>query len=128
MNISKKSQYGLRAMIFLAKNYKKNELLALKEISKAEVIPFEFLSKIFWQLEKAKLIKSKKGIGGGYVLAKNPQKITVKDIVEILEDTVPVNCALCNKKSKCISKNVWAKVNASINKALKSIKLSNLIK
>jgi len=128
MQVSKKSQYGMRAMILLAKNYKSKELLSLKEIAKRELIPFDFLEKIVSQLEKAKLVKGKKGAGGGYVLAKAPQKITAKDIVDVLEDTMPVNCTLCKKKNKCASKSVWAKVDLALIKALKSVKLSSLIK
>jgi len=128
MNISKKSQYGMRAMVLLAKNYKSKQILSLREIAKRELIPFDFLEKIVSQLEKAKLVKGKKGAGGGYILAKTPQKITAKDIVDVLEDTMPVNCALCGKKNKCASKSVWAKVDLALSKALKSVKLSSLIK
>jgi len=128
MNISKKSQYGMRAMVLLARNYKSKKLINLKEISQREFIPFEFLGKIVSQLEKSKLVKGKSGVGGGYILAKAPQKITAKDIVEVLEDTMPVNCTLCGKKNKCASKSVWGKVDLAISKALKSVKLSSLIK
>lgn len=118
----------MRAMVLLAKNYKSKQLLNLKEISKKEMIPFEFLGKVFSELEKAGLVKGKKGVGGGYILSKDPKKISAKDIVGVLEDTLPVNCALCCKKGKCASKNVWAKVDLALAKTLKSIKLSNLIK
>jgi Rrf2 family protein len=128
MNISKKSQYGMRAMVCLAESYKKKEIVSLKEISQKEAIPFNFLEKIVSQLEKAKLVKGRKGVGGGYILTKSPAKITAKDIVGVLEDTLPVNCALCGKKQKCASKNVWLKVDLAIEKALKSVKLSSLIK
>jgi len=127
MNISKKSQYGLRAMVFLAKKYKFKKPVSLKEISEKENIPFMFLEKIVSKLEKAMLVKGKKGLRGGYVLSKSPQKITAKDIVEVLEETQSVNCFLCSKRLECASKNVWAKVDLAINKALKSVKLSNLI-
>ena len=128
MNISKKSQYGMRAMVLLAKNYKSKCFLSLKDISQKENISFNFLEKIVSQLEKAKLVKGKKGVGGGYILLKNPKNITAKDIVDVLEETIPVNCSLCGKKNKCISKNVWVKVDLVLSKTLKSIKLSNLIK
>jgi len=128
MQISKKSQYGMRAMVLLAKNYKSKCFLSLKDISQKENISFNFLEKIVSQLEKAKLVKGKKGVGGGYILLKNPKNITAKDIVDVLEETIPVNCSLCGKKNKCISKNVWVKVDLVLSKTLKSIKLSNLIK
>ena len=115
-------------MVLLAGNFKSKKLLSLKDISEKENISFEFLGKIFSELEKAKLVKGKKGIGGGYVLLKDPKKITAKDIVDVLEETTSVHCSLCGKKSKCASKNVWAKVDLALSKALKSVKLSSLIK
>lgn len=125
---SKKTQYGLRAMVCLAKDYKKKDLTKIKDVSKIENIPFEFLGKIFTQLEKSGLAKGRKGINGGYALAKNPSKITVKDIFNALESTTIVDCRFCGMKKKCASKNVWSKIDLSIEKTLKSIKLSSLIK
>ena len=127
MQISKKSQYGLRAMVYLAKKKSKG-FFSLKNISKKEGIPFDFLEKIMSELEKTKLVKAKKGIQGGYILAKAPQKITAKDIVEALENTTAVDCSFCGKSRKCLSKNVWKKIDDSISKTLKSITLKSLIK
>lgn len=127
MQISKKSQYGMRAMVLLAKNYKTKQLLSTKEIAQAEGVPFDFLEKIILQLKRAELVKGKKGANGGYVLIKNPKKVTALQIVRVLEDTMPVDCSLCGKKRKCMSKNVWTKVDVAINKALKSVKLADLI-
>ena len=63
MQISKKAQYGLRAMLCLARAGEK--ITPLKEIAKKEKVPFAFLEKIMGQLEKAKLVKAKKGIQEG---------------------------------------------------------------
>ena len=73
-------------------------------------------------------MKAKKGIQGGYILAKKPQKITAKDIVSSLENTTAVDCSFCGKSKKCLSRNVWKKVDIAIDKTLKSITLANLIK
>lgn len=127
MQISKKSQYGLRAMVYLAKNFKSKKFVTLKNISEKEAIPFDFLEKILSELEKVKLVRGKKGIGGGYILSMNPKKITAKDIIETLENTISVDCSFCGKSKKCVSKNVWKKIDIAINKTLKSINLENLI-
>lgn len=124
MQISKKSQYGLRAMVCLAKNKK---IMTIKDVSKNETIPFEFLGKIFLNLEKKGLVKAKQGIGGGYMLAKPASKITAKDIVGALEETTSVDCSFCGMAKHCASKSVWGKIDKSIEKTLKSIKLSSLI-
>jgi len=127
MQISKKSQYGLRAMVYLAKKNGK-EFFSLKDISEKESIPFDFLEKIMSELEKRKLVRAKKGIQGGYILAKKPEKITAKDIVSTLENTTAVDCSFCGKYRKCLTKNVWRKIDIAIDKTLKSITLANLIR
>ena len=129
LTISKKSQYGLRAMVQLAKKYKAREICSVKVISKKEGIPFDFLEKIILQLEGAKLVKGKRGIGGGYMLSRSPSKINVSNIVSVLEgNKKPVNCTFCQRSKKCSAKNVWSKLENSLNKTLKSITLAGLTK
>ena len=123
MKISKKAQYGLRAMVYLAKAKK---TCSLRKISSAEKIPFDFLEKIMSQLEKAGLVKSKKGTGGGYFLARKSNKISAGQIVSLLEGTKPVNCSCCQRARRCMTKSVWRKVELSLHKAL-NINLSELI-
>jgi len=129
MKISTKSQYGLRAMIYLAKN--KDRICSLTEISKKEKISFDYLEKIFLKLEKAGLVRSKKGPLGGYYLAKNPKKIKIGEIISALEKNIfLVKCLdeICPQKSKCLAKNFWKKLNNNIQKTLNSITLANLLK
>jgi len=129
MKISKRAQYGLRAMVLLAKNYRFKNILSAKTISEKEGIPFDFLEKIILQLEKQKLVNGKKGVQGGYVLFKNPKKISANDVVSVLEENKKtVDCSLCNRKKGCLTKNVWSKVNSALNKTLESITLADLIK
>jgi len=126
MKISKKSQYGLRAMVYLAKNFGKKKRLSLKEISEKENIPFDFLEKIMSQLEKVKLVSSKKGAGGGYFLARKPERIKVGEIVKELEDIVPVKCEACSLVKKCLVKNVWRKAGRSFSSILDSTTLKDI--
>lgn len=127
MQISKKSQYGLRAMVLLAKNHKAGQVLSVKTISQKEEVSFDFLEKIISDLERAGLVRGKKGAGGGYVLAKKPERITARDIVETLENTTAVECGFCGRSKKCMAKNVWKKIDGAVNKTLKSITLKDLI-
>jgi len=128
IKISKKAQYGLRAMVCLAKSYKSKQVLSTKKISEKEGIPFDFLEKIISKLEKENLVESKKGVLGGYVLSKSPKKISANDVVSILEDNKKtVDCSLCGRKKQCLTKNVWLKVEIALNKTLKSITLKDLI-
>ena len=134
MKISKRAQYGLTAMVHLARNEKaknskqRRKAVSVRELSNIEVVPYAFLSKIFSTLEKAKLVESKYGANGGYILTKNPDKITVIDIVGLLENINTVDCRLCGKSKKCLTKNVWGKVDMAIGKTLGSITLADLIR
>lgn len=127
--VTKKAEYGLRAMIILAKNYKKNNLCSVKSLSEQESISFDFLEKIISCLEKSKLVKGAKGVNGGYSLVKSPNKISVKNIINALEGREPIsNCPFCPRNKKCIAKNAWLKIDALLSKSLEKIKLSQLIK
>lgn len=128
MRISKKSQYGLRAMVYLAKHSSEDKVCPIKEISKKENIPFDYLEKIISELEKAGLVKAKKGVQGGYFLAKEPEKITSGEVVRVLESTVPVSCAGCEMARICSTKNVWNKVQNSLDSTLDSMTLKDLVK
>jgi len=128
MRISKRAEYGLTAMVHLAGNIKNKKAISIRQISNIEGVPFEFLSKIFSVLEKAKLVVSKYGANGGYVLARSPQKITADNIVSLLENINTVDCKLCAKSKKCLTRNVWSKVNGAVSQTLDSITLADLIK
>lgn len=129
MKISKKAQYGLRAMLKIARNYKTKKILSVKTISEKEGIPFDFLEKIILQLERSGLVAAKKGIQGGYMLKKSPKIISVFDVVLSLEGKNPlVDCLFCGRSKKCAAKNVWLKVNNALNKTLKEITLEKLIR
>jgi len=127
MKISKKAEYGLTAMVHLAKS-KSNKAISIRQISNIEGVPFAFLSKIFSSLEKGKLVVGHHGANGGYSLAKNPNKIAIVDIIELLEDINTVNCSGCVRSKKCLAKNVWSKIDKAVNKTLSSITLADLIK
>ncbi|UZE92873.1 MAG: Rrf2 family transcriptional regulator [Candidatus Nealsonbacteria bacterium] len=136
MRISKKSQYGLRAMVYLAGVFgKEKKICSLREISEKENISFDYLEKIMSKLEKADLVKAKKGVQGGYFLKRSPQKINVGEIIRVLESTMsPVKCLAkekrynCPRKKTCKTLNVWKKVQEVLNSTLESITLADLIK
>jgi len=135
MKFSKRTQYGLRAVVYLARSRFKNKICPLKKISQDEGIPFDFLEKIFSKLGKSNLVKAKKGVQGGYFLAKSPQKIKISQIIKILEgEMAPVFCLIkerkffCPREKKCLTKNLWRKIQKTLNSTLNSITLADLIK
>ena len=115
-------------MVYLAKNSLKDKVCPIREISEKENIPFDYLEKIIVELEKAGLVKAKKGVQGGYFLIKKPKEITAGEIVRVLESTVPVSCLGCQMARICSTKNVWEKVQDSLDSTLDSMTLADLIK
>jgi len=132
MIFSTKSEYGLRALVNLAKN-KGEEPYSLAKIAKDEKISLAYLERLFANLKKAKIVQSVKGVKGGYKLVKPASRISVKDIFTALEGSLaPYICAgiggLCAKKGcDCQSKIVWQKLDQGISKTLSNIKLSDLV-
>jgi Rrf2 family protein len=133
LKISAKSQYGLRAMVYLAG--RKRNISSLKTISEKEEISFDYLEKIISKLEKAGLLKAKKGVQGGYFLAKSPGKIKVGEIIKTLEGELAlVKCiaktkrCICPRSKGCLTKNFWKKIQDSLNNTLNSLTLADLVK
>jgi len=127
MKATKKTQYALRAMIMLARE---DGVCSLKNISKEESISFDYLEKIFSKMEKAKLVNSKRGAGGGYYLSRLPGKITLKNVFDAVEESISVvDCVDkgCSRDKSCRASGAWKEVNEKLEKALSSVKLSDLI-
>ncbi len=93
MKLSKRGEYGLRAMIDLATWEAQNGVVQIKEIAEREQIPAKFLEQILLTLKNAGLLQSKMGTGGGYHLAKPAEQITLGQIVRVLDGPLaPLRC------------------------------------
>ena len=95
MRLSKRGEYGLRAMIDLARSGKENPagLVQIKDISEREKIPTKFLEQILLSLKNAGMLHSRMGIGGGYYLARPADKISLGQIFRTLDGPVaPIRC------------------------------------
>lgn len=134
MKLSTKGRYGLRAMIDLAR-YSENEPVSIGSVAARQEISEGYLEQMMSLLKKAGLVKSIRGAGGGYVLAKKMKEISVGDILRALEGNLePVRCAAfyseegCMASEGCVTKYVWQKINESINQTVDEIKLDELVK
>jgi Rrf2 family protein len=97
MRLSKRGEYGLRAMITLAEPAKRGNspsMMQIKEIAQRERISPKFLEQILLTLKNAGLLHSKMGIGGGYYLARSASEITLGQVFRVLDGPVaPIRCA-----------------------------------
>ena len=99
MRISKKSEYALRALVIFARNPRSYQI---QELSARENIPVKFLEQILLSLRNAGLLTSKRGVGGGYVLRVEPARITVGEVIGIMDGPIaPVPCASAKTQEKC---------------------------
>jgi Rrf2 family protein len=130
MKVSKKSYYGLRAILALAQAQKPLSIHALAE---AEHLPEDYLEKIVQQLRRAGLVEAKKGVAGGYSLAKPAKTITVWEIQKVLDGPLKLSTPLvkgtlpCFQPSHCQTSEVWRTLETEMEKSLSHITLHSLI-
>lgn len=134
MKISTKGRYGVAAMYDLAVHYGEGPI-SLKSIAQRQKISENYLEQLVSTLRKAGYVKSIRGAQGGYTLSKDPAKISVGDIIRIMEGPIVlVDCLLaesedndyCERAGICVTRGVWAKVCDSISSVLDSISLADL--
>lgn len=93
MKLSKRGEYGLKAMIYLASVHAEVDRIPIKEIATVQRIPTKYLEQILLNLKNAGFLQSKAGVGGGYYLAKSPSEITLGSIVRLLDGPLaPIRC------------------------------------
>ena len=133
MNLSKKSRYGITALIDLAV-YARNQCVQLSSIAERNKISVKYLEQIFSGLRRAGLVKSIKGPQGGYLLAKSPESITVADVIYaldgsyLLEDERRVVSGADEKGiSTAIQKLLIEQMNDQTDKLLKQLTLKTLV-
>lgn len=132
MIVSTRGRYALRVMLYLARSCGDN-YIPLKDIAAAEDISLKYLEGIMSSLSKAKLVDGAHGKGGGYKLAKSPDKYTVGDILRLTERSLtPVDCPEfenepCKHAEVCLQLPMWLKLDRMINEFFDGITLSDLI-
>jgi Rrf2 family protein len=135
MKVSTRVHYGLRAMTELARSYGDARLLSISEIARSEDLPLAYLEQLVGELRRAGLVEGTRGVHGGYRLARTPAEITVGDVYRVLEGEVaPVDCTAedylpgaCGRESVCMSRSIWARVQAAVLSVLDSTTLDDLV-
>lgn len=133
MRLSTKGRYGLMAMFQLALGFGKGPI-PLNNIAEEQGLSESYLEQLFSTLRKDGLINSVRGAQGGYLLAYEPSKITVGQILRSLEgDMAPADCvgdeymSDCSKEQGCATKIVLVKIKNSIDQVIDSISLADMI-
>ena len=124
--------YSLKALLLLAERYPTTLPVRVEEIAVAQDIPENYLRRLLIELKRGGLVASQKGPSGGYMLAKPPARITMADVVEIIEgDYTPVECleessSMCPRDQSCAMRDVWSEVRDCVNGILRRVTLQAL--
>lgn len=133
MKITQKSEYAFRALIQIAMS-KPGEVVRAKDIAQKEDFSIKFLGQILALLKQRGVVKTKRGVGGGYVLNKPSNKITLAEVIRIVDGPLaPVSCVSemaytpCGKdESLCALKSIMSEVRISILHVLERVTLADL--
>lgn len=130
--LSTKARYGSRLMLDLASR-RRGEPVFLREIAESQELSPGYLEQIVLPLKVSGLISSSRGSKGGYMLARDPKRITLQEIVQAVEGSLsPVECidapAVCGRVQDCVMRDVWRDLGESIRKNLGSVTLQDMLK
>ncbi|MGD0572373.1 MAG: Rrf2 family transcriptional regulator [Sedimentisphaerales bacterium] len=124
--IRRNTDYALRAAVELAGRFG-GEPVSTKEIADRQEIPYQLACKLLQRLHNAGIVKSAMGPSGGFLLCKNPSKITVRRLVEIIQGPVRLNnCKLCRLSRCCTINPELARLQGKINEFLGGLTLKQL--
>jgi Rrf2 family protein len=130
MELTRKGEYAIRGIVYLASR-PADQVCLLSDIAAAVDVPPTFLAKIFQQFSKIGLVKSYRGTGGGFILGRPADKITLLNVVEAVEGPiVPNRCVAngidCDRSTGCNVHPVWMNVQSQVRDILDKVTLKEL--
>jgi Rrf2 family transcriptional regulator, cysteine metabolism repressor len=134
MRVSSKGHYGLLALAELAENYKVRRAVQVKEIANNQQIPLQYLGQIMLLLKRGNLVHAARGPSGGYILARPPESISVKEILSVLEGPGVGFDSKAQAQGRSISKvtqrliETWARGVRAMETVLEETTLADLCK
>jgi len=130
VKLTTKSRYAINALAELLV-YARNTPVRLKDISEKQNIELNYLEQIFRKLRLAGIVKSIRGRNGGYVYASDPSKISIKQVMDAVEEDLDAtNCAgasSCFEGRQCSSHKLWDDLNHVVDNYLSKIFINDLV-
>ena len=110
-----------------------DKMCLLSEICKEQDVPQSFMAKIFQSLSKARIIKSFRGVKGGFALVKSPKDISIKEVMEAIEGPMNINICVsgdgdCHRENFCPATSIWKELQESIENILANCNFEDLAK
>ena len=135
MKISTKGRYGLRMMIDIAMNQNEGPV-SVRDIARRQSLSDKYLEQIITQANKAGLLKSIRGAGGGYQLSRPAKDISVGEILRVMEGSLsPVECvrergeepAPCQNTGECATYELWRDIKTAVDQVIDNRSLQDMI-
>ena len=133
MKVSTRGDYASRALLSLSLHGGQSTPTSVRDIAERTGLPQPYLEQILLALKGAGLVRSKRGVGGGYVLARPPEQITLGQIVSAVDGPIvagdfgePHQNGACDHEGQCVLLSVWADVGQHMRSHLDSFTLSDM--
>lgn len=133
MKVSTRGDYASRALLSLTLHGATTTPTSVKEIAERTGLPQPYLEQILLALKGAGLVKSKRGVGGGYVLARDPEEISLAEIVSAVDGPIvagdfgePHENGACDHEGQCVLLAVWADVGDKMRAELQALSLAEM--
>ncbi len=132
LQLTRNGEYAVRAVLFLASRPPGRPVL-ITEISESQEVPKSYLSKIMQQLVHSGLVRSRRGINGGFTLARPAESITLKETIEAVEGPIHLNVCLirkgeCHRDDFCPVHPVWQEAQRRLSEVLDGKTMADLVR
>lgn len=132
MRFSTRSEYGLRAIIELARHWGQGPV-SIHRVADTTGIPYQYLEQLVQRLRRSGIVTSRRGVQGGYILSRAPGQITVGDVLRSVEGKLePYQCPAvgryqCPRQSTCVAKQVWSRVAISVSNVVDHMSIEGIL-
>jgi len=134
LKLSNKGIYGIKALYELARHFG-GEPINIREISERHGLPVPFLEQVLHKLKLSGLVESRRGVNGGYVLARPPGEITLGDAVRALEGPIALcDClqhaeseAVSDRMRNCVTSDIYRRLGSIVEQAFDSVTFAELV-
>lgn len=134
MRVSTRGDYASRALLSLALHGNVVTPTSVRDLAERTGLPQPYLEQILLSLKGVGLVRSKRGVGGGYVLARSPDAITLAEIVAAVDGPIvagdfgkPHQDGACDHEGQCVLLDVWADVGNHMREHLSSFTLADMV-
>jgi len=133
VKVSTRGDYASRALLSLALHADTDGPTTVRDIADRTGLPQPYLEQILLALKGAGLVRSKRGVGGGYILARPPDQITLAEIIRAVDGPIalgdfgqPHTDGACDHEGQCVLLSIWHTVGAQIRKQLEEWTLADV--